>query len=332
MSNLKVAVIMGGTSFERDFSLKSGKNVCRALEEAGHTVLPLDADSHLVDTLRSEMPDVAFVCVHGAGGEDGTIPALLEFLRIPYVGSTPAVCRASYNKPDVPFIMKRTFKSEDHHAIWPAEVALPSSAFRDLGAAGALDLIADRIEGGYPLAVKPARGGSAMGVSKVECQEELGSAIMGALAFDDTVLIQQWIEGVEISCTVYKGEDFIEVLPAVEIYKKDGLYDTEARLAPDKVERYCPVRSESLGHYEAVVEEIREIIDTCALEVFEAYGCRDLARVDLIWDGDNCYILDVKTFPGLSECSLAPLSAKSAGYSMSDICSHLVNMAYMRGC
>ena len=93
----KVAVIMGGASFERNFSLKSGTLVSEALEKRGYEVLPLDADAHLVDTLRAEKPDVAFVCLHGAGGEDGAVPALLEFLKIPYVGSRPASCRAAWN-------------------------------------------------------------------------------------------------------------------------------------------------------------------------------------------------------------------------------------------
>ena len=97
----KVAVIMGGTSFERNFSLLSGRLVSESLARSGFDVLTLDADAHLVDTLRAEKPDVAFICMHGAGGEDGAVPALLEFLRIPYVGSRPASCRAAWNKADM---------------------------------------------------------------------------------------------------------------------------------------------------------------------------------------------------------------------------------------
>ena len=332
MSKPTVAVIMGGTSFEREFSLKSGKLVVEALEKAGHDVLPLDADSNLVDTLRSEKPDVAFVCLHGAGGEDGAVPSLLEFLRIPYVGSRPPVCRAAWNKSDIPFVMRRTFSRTDSAAIWPAEVALPSIAFRDLGAAKALDLIPERIKGGFPLAVKPVHGGSALGVSKVERAEQLGEAIMGALSFDQSVLIQEWVDGVELSCTVIGEPGDAQVLPPVEIVPKEGLYDTDARLDTSRVDYFCPVRKDSLAAKDSDAESVRSEIERAALDAFEAYSCRDLARIDIIWDGAAARILDIKTFPGMTETSLVPMAVKAAGIELSDLLDEMVAAAFERGC
>lgn len=331
MESIKVAVIMGGASFERAFSLKSGKLVCDELEEAGFEVLPLDADENLVDTLREEKPDVAFICLHGKGGEDGSVPALLEFLSIPYVGSRPPVCRAAWNKPDIPFIMRRSYTAEESNLIWPAEVSLPASAFRDLGAAKALDLVADRIGSGFPLAVKPARGGSAMGVSRVDAADQLGEAIMAALAFDDSVLIQEWVEGVELSCTVYEDEEGINVLPPVEITVTEGIYDTDARLDPARIEYICPVRDASLSPDEGVAASIRSEIERAALDAYLAFDCRDFARVDLIWDGAHARILDVKTFPGLTESSLVPLAVATAGLDLGEVLSSLVVRALERG-
>lgn len=325
MKSLKVAVIMGGTSFERDFSLKSGKLVCDKLQAVGHEVLPLDADANLVDTLRTERPDVAFVCLHGGGGEDGSVPALLEFLRVPYVGSRAAACRAAWNKPDLPFVMRRAYDASEHVALWPAEVALPMNAFRDYGAAKALDLIADRIgKGGFPLAVKPAHGGSAMGVSRVDSADELGEAIMGAFAFDSTVLIQEWVDGVELSCTVLDTGDGPRVLPPVEIVPEGGMFDLEARLDTSKTAYYCPAQESS------ITGEGLRLVERAALEVYNAFDARDLARVDILWDGEHPRVADIKTFPGLTEISLVPMAIQAAGLRLGETLSALVENAYNR--
>lgn len=332
MAGLKVAVIMGGTSLERRFSLESGRAVAEALDRAGHEVVPLDADEHLVDTLRAERPDVAFVCLHGTGGEDGSVPALLEFLRIPFVGSRSAACRAAWNKPDVPFVMRRTFSPEESRTIWPPEVALSADAFRDLGAASALDLVAERIGSGYPLAVKPAHGGSALGVSKVSCLAELGPATMRALEFDDAVLFEQWVEGCELSCAVVEEDEGPRVLLPVEIDAGGEVYDTEARLDPSRVACFCPPRASSLGADEDAAARALAALERSAAEVFRAFGCRDLARVDLIWDGTHAMILDVKTFPGLAATSLVPTALAAAGVDAGELLDRLVRRAYERGC
>lgn len=329
----KVAVIMGGTSFERSFSLKSGALVSEALEKKGYEVLTLDADTHLVDTLRTEAPDVAFVCLHGAGGEDGAVPALLEFLKIPYVGSRPASCRAAWNKADMPFIVRHTWAKEDSEVIWPPQIVLTASAFKDLGAAAALDLIPERLGGGvgFPLAVKPVHGGSAMGLSKVENVDQLGQALLGALAFDDSVIIQQWVEGVEVSVTVLSDASGEKTFPPVEIVVTKGIYDTDARLDSERVQHFCPVRPESLTACGVNSEQAYAAIERAAREVYTAYSCRDLARIDLLWDGHNVMVMGLKTFPGLTETSLVPIALEAAGYTVEDILAHLVEGALARG-
>lgn len=330
MDKPTVAVIMGGSSFERRFSLASGKHVVEALEASGHKVLALDADENLVDTLRTERPDVAFVALHGAGGEDGAVPSLLTFLDIPFVGSLPPVCRNTWNKAELPFVMACAYAPEDSVVRWPAQVALPEGAFRNLGAAEALDLMPERV-GGFPLAVKPACGGSAMGLSKVESADGLGEALMGALAFDDTVLVQEWVDGVELSVTVIGDPGDEEVLPPVEIVA-EGVYDTDARLDPQAVSYFCPVRPESLSPDGQEAASIRSTCERAAIEVYRAFGCRDMARVDMVWDGAAPRVLDLKVFPGLTETSLVPTALEAAGIALPELLDSMVEQAYARGC
>ena len=329
----KVAVIMGGTSFERNFSLLSGRLVSESLARSGFDVLTLDADAHLVDTLRAEKPDVAFICMHGAGGEDGAVPALLEFLRIPYVGSRPASCRAAWNKADMPFLMRRVYGKHESLVVWPPQLVLPASAFKDLGAAKALDIIPERLGGGsgFPLAVKPVHGGSAMGLSRVDKPEDLGHALMGALAYDDSVIIQHWVEGVEVSVTVLGTPGSEKVLPPVEIEVKEGIYDTDARLETSRVNHFCPVRDESLAALGSNVDNARVALEQAACEVYRAYDCRDFARVDFIWDGHKVMVMGLKTFPGLTETSLVPMAIEAAGLKRDEVLAHLVVGALERG-
>lgn len=331
MSKPSVVVIMGGSSLERKFSLQSGRNVVDALEATGHEVLPVDADENLVATLRAERPDVAFIALHGAGGEDGAIPSLLNFLEIPYVGSSPEVCRTTWNKPEMPFIMNRTFSPQDTVVRWPAQVSLPENAFRDLGAAGALDLVPAKL-GGFPLCVKPACGGSAMGLSKVSAQDQLGEALMAALAYDDCAMMLEWVEGVELSLTVIGDPGDEQVLPPVEICPKGGLFDTEARLDSELVDYFCPVRPESLSSDPQAAEVIRNTCERAAIEVFRAYRCRDIARVDMVWDGACPRILDLKVFPGLTKTSLVPMAIAAADIDFAGLLDEMVQVAYERGC
>jgi len=323
---MKVAVLMGGSSFERAFSLESGKQVCSALESAGHTVIPLDTTKELVPALRSEKPDVCYSALHGKHGEDGTIQSLLEFLGIPFVGSPASVCRKTWNKALLPSIMTeyRAAIQDSTSAAWPYGLCIARDAFKDMGAAFALDTIEERIPGGFPLAVKPACGGSAMGVHKVEKAEDLGEAILDALSYDSEVIIQQWIDGVELAVSIL-GEGFdAEALPLVEIVPSQGLYTTEARLSTNAVELICPARDASLSDKPAEAQAIRAEIERAALEVYRAYGAHDLARVDLIWDGAQARILEIDVSPGMTPLSLFPAACKASELKLSDLFDSLV--------
>lgn len=324
---LKVAVLMGGASFEREFSLASGKNVCAALEEAGHKVVPLDTTADLVPTLRSERPDVCYSALHGKHGEDGTIQSLLEFLDIPFVGSPASVCQRTWNKDSLHSEMAtyRAMTGEAPIASWPQGIYVARDAFKDMGAASALDLVEERVIGGYPVAVKPAHGGSAMGVHRVDSIEQLGEAILDALSFDDAVVIEQWVEGVEMAVSVLGSGWDAYALPPVEIVAKNGRFDTEARMTPGAVGYFSPVRFASLANDEADAQAIRAEIERAALEVYRAYNVKDLARIDLIWDGAQARVFEVNVSPGMAETSLFPAACAASGMSLSSVLDKLVS-------
>ena len=326
---MKVAVLMGGNSFEREFSLASGKNICAALEEAGHMVVPLDTNDALVPTLRSERPDVVYNALHGKHGEDGTIQSLLEFLGLPFVGSPASVCHRTWNKDSLHSSLAkyRDITGEEGVASWPQGVYIARDAFKSMGAATALDLVGERVIGGYPVCVKPAHGGSALGVHRVDNPDDLGEAVLDALSYDDAVNIEQWVEGVELSVAILGAGWDAHALPPVEIVAREGFFDAEARMHEDRVEFFCPVRMASLAADESDAQAIRAEIERAALEVYRSYGVRDLGRVDMIWDGSQarCFELDVS--PGMTDHSLFPVACRAAGLTLPGVVDALVTAA-----
>lgn len=210
-------------------------------------------------------------------------------------------------------------------ASWPQGLYLARDAFKDMGAATALDLVEERVIGGYPVAVKPAHGGSAMGVHKVDSVDDLGEAILDALSFDEAVVIEQWIDGVEMAVSVLGTGWDAHALPPVEIVPKGGMYDTEARMTPGAVEYFAPVRNASLAPDEADAQAIRAEIERAALEVYRAYNVRDLARIDLIWDGAQARVFEVNVSPGMAERSLFPAACAAAGLSLPNVLNELVS-------
>ncbi len=325
-----VAVLMGGTSHEREFSLESGRRVCTTLTEAGHTVLPLDTTPDLVNELRKENPDVAYSALHGKVGEDGTIQALMDLLDIPLVGCPVSVCRRAWNKSTIHETLRRWRGGQSGDADWPTGLCLSEAAFKDMGAANALDLVTERIPAGYPLAVKPACGGSAMGVSKVDCVEDLPKALLKAFSFDSEAVIEEWVDGVELAVGVLGEGDSAYALPPVEIVPTEGLYDTEARMEDERVDYFAPVRPESLSSDETNAQAIRSEIERAALEVYQAYGCRDLARVDIIWDGGTARVIEIDTSPGMTALSLFPMACQAAGLDLKDVLNELLEQAIAR--
>jgi D-alanine-D-alanine ligase len=155
---------------------------------------------------------------------------------------------------------------------------------------------------------------------------------MAALAFDDEVVVQEWVEGVEFSVTVIGDAGDETVLPPVEIVPVRGIFDTNARLDADTVDYYCPPRMESLSNDASEAESIRSECERAAIEVYRAFACRDIARIDMVWDGAAPRVLDVKVFPGLTDTSLVPMAIKAAGVDFGVLVDEMVKVAYERGC
>ncbi|MCQ2752400.1 MAG: D-alanine--D-alanine ligase, partial [Coriobacteriales bacterium] len=250
---MKVAVLMGGKSHEREFSLISGKNVCDALESAGHTVLPLDTVPELTQTLLQEKPDVAYNALHGTLGEDGTIQALCDLLNIPLLGCSTNVCRLTWNKSTLKATLNRYYSSigKDMFAHPIPGICLSEACFKDMGAANALDLFKHAIGCDFPYAVKPAHCGSALGISKANNIEELAKALLLAYSFDKECIIEKWIDGVQLAVAVIGSGEDAYALPPLEIVARGEFYDTQARIQDDLADFYSPARLSSLSKDEA---------------------------------------------------------------------------------
>ncbi|MDZ4168458.1 MAG: D-alanine--D-alanine ligase [Coriobacteriia bacterium] len=312
----KIAVLMGGRSLEREVSLASGKRVCEALEAAGYIVLALDVTADLVSTLRSERPDAAYIALHGKYGEDGTIQELLEFLSIPYTGPGVVSCALSWDKSVTKHLLA------ENGLATPQWITLTADAFKQMGAATAVDLMGAAV-GGYPVAVKPARQGSALGFLRVDEEARLAEALLDALSYDTAVIVERWIDGTELAVSVLGDGEGAEVLPAVEIAPKSGTYDFSARYAEGETDFFVPARLE-----EPVLAEAARV----AAKVHSLLRCRDVSRVDLIVDAAGTpWVLEANTSPGMTETSLLPMAAAAAGMSFQDVVSRVTEAALTRG-
>lgn len=311
----RVAVLKGGRSLEREVSLRSGANVEAALRRLGHEVIPVDADPGLVRTLRAERPDVVFVAMHGKGGEDGTVQELLEILNIPYTGSGVQACARAMDK----VIAKAMFANAGIPT--PPAFAFGESAFRELGAADALTEIESRL--GLPIVVKPAKQGSALGISIARDPNDVPRALMTALSFDDHVLMERFVDGREIAVSVL-GTERPEALPAVEAVLADGhFYDFEARYTPGLTELVAPADLRP-----ALADEVARV----ALDCYALLGCRGFGRVDMMIDADErIWVLEINPIPGMTDTSLLPKAAQAAGLSFDEVIERVLDDASLGG-
>lgn len=300
---IRVCVLKGGISGERKISLETGKEVEEALKKAGYEVFSLDpARRDFLLRLKKEKIDVVFVALHGVGGEDGTIQGMLELIDLPYVGSGAEASALAMNK----VYSKTLFFSHD----------LPSPAFwvSYLGKERIPDFPP-------PWIVKPAGGGSTLGVTLVEKKEDLQKAIKKALQFDDQVIIEEYIRGRELTVGIIEDPE-PKPLPIIEIKPKRKLYDYMAKYTDGRCEFLVPAPLE---------KEERERVKEVALKAFKVLKCRDLARVDLIFKEGIPYLLEVNTIPGLTRHSLVPMACQEAGISFPELIDKLIKRGLKRG-
>jgi D-alanine-D-alanine ligase len=296
----RIVVLAGGISHERDVSLRSGRRVADALGGHGVEVELRDPDAGLLSALRQNPPDVIWPALHGASGEDGALRGLLEFLGIPFVGSLSDAARLAWDKPTAKAIVARAGVST------PRSITLPRDAFRELGADAVFEAISDELP--LPLVVKPARGGSAQGVTIVDTRGELPRAMVDAYTYGDVALVEQRITGTEIAIGIIDTGDGPVALPAVEIEPLSGIYSFEARYNAGETLFYVPARLT-----DAVASRAAEV----ALAAHRALGLRHISRIDLIVDGSGTpWFLEANVLPGLTETSLLPQALEAAGHDL----------------
>ncbi len=304
---MRVAVLKGGRSLERGVSLRSGARVEDALERLGHEVLPLEADGEMVKRLAADPPDVAFIAMHGPGGEDGTAQELLEILGIPFTGPGVAACGRC---------MDKVLAKHELHAAGvpnPDWFAFNETAFRELGAADALGGLEERL--GFPLVVKPSRGGSALGIKFAENWFDVPEALVSAFSYDNRVLLERFVDGRELAVSVLGGEP----LPVVEAIPQSGdLYDFEARYEIGRTSFVCPA---------ALSADEASVVTEVALAAYAALGCSGFSRVDLILTADGPQVLEVNAIPGLTDTSLLPQAAEAAGMTFEQLVEKILDLA-----
>ena len=307
----RVAVLKGGPSLEREVSLRSGTNVEMALGRLGHEVIALDADQHLVRSLRDERPEVAFIALHGRGGEDGTVQEILEILRIPYTGSGVLASERAMDK----VVSKALFRAAGVPV--PHGYAFNKSAFSAMGAADTLPEIQQGL--GLPLVVKPARQGSALGISIVKEPGDLGGAILNAMAYDDRVLVERFVPGRELAVSVVMADD-PWALPVIEaVTTGRDFYDFEARYTPGETELRAP---------RDLADDIIQEAARVSIAAARALGCRGIARVDLILDDEGrLWVLEANTIPGMTDTSLLPKAAEIAGLGFDRVVADMLDLA-----
>jgi D-alanine-D-alanine ligase len=314
----KIAVLAGGSSFERQVSLRSGARVEDALERLGHEVLAIDVGQDLIQRLRDEQPDAAFVAMHGRDGEDGTIQELLEILGLPYTGSGVPACARAMDKVLTKHLL------DEHGVPTPQFFAFNQTAFRELGAADALPAIEQRLA--FPIVVKPSSQGSALGIKFARTAADVPAALVSAFSYDAKVLLERHIDGRDLAVSVLDGPDGPEALPVVEAVptgtSDSDFYDFQARYEIGRTEFICPAQLP-----DGVTERAQEL----ALRTYELLGCFGFGRVDLMLDSaGDLYVLEANPIPGLTETSLLPQAAEAAGIGFDDLVGRILASAFSR--
>lgn len=302
-SKIKIQILAGGISHERDVSLKSGRRVADALLAAGAEVVIREPDEHLLSNIKKDKPDVIWPCLHGAGGEDGALRDILALTGIPFVGATASGARLAWDKS----IAKVLISAAGIQT--PASVTLPKETFRELDADGILKAVTQTIS--FPLVVKPARSGSAQGVSVVKKADELARAMVDAYVYCDVAIIEKFVEGTELAISVIDLGSGAIALPSVEIEPLSGRFGYQERYTAGETNYHVPAR---------VTRAVADRAAKVALDSHAALDLRHLSRIDVIVDKKGVvWFLEANVCPGMTETSLLPQAITAEGSTLASV-------------
>ncbi|HTS17142.1 MAG TPA: D-alanine--D-alanine ligase [Verrucomicrobiae bacterium] len=300
MKQLKIAVLMGGPSAEREVSLRSGTAVANALAATGARVVPMDIRDATF-TIPADV-DVAFLTLHGTFGEDGSLQRILDEKGVTYTGSGPEASARAFDK----IAAKQAFLAD----------GIPTPAYEAFDADKPPRTRVARL--GLPVVIKPTRQGSSVGISIVETPEELPAAYEAARQYDNRLMAEQFVSGRELTVGVMDGR----ALPVVEIRPKRGFYNYKAKYTKGETDYLVPATLD---------KKIEFQVKTLAQRAHDCLGCRDYSRVDfMLSEAGELFVLEVNTIPGFTETSLLPKAARAAGMEFPDLCARLVQLALAR--
>ena len=302
-AKLKIQVLAGGISHEREVSLKSGRRVADALTDAGASVVIREPDAALLANIRKDKPDVIWPVLHGASGEDGALRDILALTGVPFVGATAQGARLAWDKSIAKILVER------EGVQTPASITLPKDAFRELDAQGVLKTVAASLA--LPVVVKPAKSGSALGVTIVRKADQLSRAMIDAYVYCDVAIIERYMAGTELAISIIDLGAGPIALPAVEIQPVDGQFGHQERYTAGETNYFVPAR---------IKKTVAERAANMAIAVHEILGLRHLSRIDMIVDNKGvAWFLEANVLPGLTETSLLPQAVTAAGHSLGEV-------------
>ena len=311
LTSSKIGVLMGGQSSEREVSLKTGEAVYRSLVRSGYDAVAIDVTPALPQILQEQSIEIAFLALHGPGGEDGAIQGFLETLGIPYTGSGVRASAIGMHKEAT----KTQLAAEG--------ISVPKGSVVSRGTAPALGRILSALKLKLPVVVKPASQGSTIGVTIVRKPSQWKEALRIAHRYDEEAMVEAFIPGHEVTVSLLGAADgTVTGLPAVEIVAPDGFYDFSAKYTKGRTQYLCPAPLSA-----AMTRQIRQL----AIQTYRVLGCHGAARVDFrITPKGKPYVLEINTVPGMTETSLLPMAAGKAGLSYDVLAERILQSALQR--
>lgn len=305
LKNLKIGVILGGSSSEREVSLRSGENVFQALKRKGYNIVKIDLDKNIVDKLKSEKIDLCYIILHGAPGEDGSIQGLLEILQIPYTGSGILGSAISLNK----IVTKQLFIA--NNIPTPKAVIIRDGIYNE-----------DELKTlKFPVMLKPVAEGSSIGVKKINNLKEFKDNIDEFIKKYNSGLIEEYIKGKDITIGVIEDDKSIKALPILELVPENEFYDYEAKYTKGKTKFILPAN---------LSKELTEKAKKLAIKAHKSLWCYGVSRVDMVVQGENIYVLEVNSIPGMTETSDLPAEAKADNIEFDDLVEFILKSAFIK--